>query len=45
LGPGAPEDAHTDRERVGIPELEEAALLYRKLARALADEPAGKARS
>jgi acetylornithine deacetylase len=44
LGPGAPEEAHTDHERVGIRELEEAAALYRKLARELTDEPGGETR-
>jgi acetylornithine deacetylase len=44
LGPGAPEDAHTEHERVGIKDLEEAVLIYRKLARSLAEEPAAEMR-
>jgi acetylornithine deacetylase len=39
LGPGDPEEAHTEHERVGIKDLEEAAIIYRKLARELAEEP------
>ncbi len=43
LGPGDPEDAHTEGEKVAKQALAEAAELYRKLVRELAEEPAGKA--
>jgi acetylornithine deacetylase len=40
LGPGSPEDAHTDHERIGKRGLEEAVRLYRRLVRELTAEPA-----
>ncbi|MCX6565398.1 MAG: M20/M25/M40 family metallo-hydrolase [Candidatus Aminicenantes bacterium] len=43
LGPGEPEDAHTEGEKVAKQSLEDAVALYRKLVRELAEEPVGKA--
>lgn len=43
LGPGDPEDAHTEREKVGKHDLEDAVVLYNRLVRELSGESAGKA--
>jgi acetylornithine deacetylase len=43
LGPGDPEDAHTEGEKVAKRALADAVDLYRKLVRELAEEPSGKA--
>ena len=42
LGPGNPEDAHTEGEKVEKRALEDAVDLYRKLVRELAEEPGVK---